>query len=281
MSIKSYRADGASASLDSTGMTETVVFRVEGLSGKPRNAWLHAALNATGIPRPGDAHPIQNGVSVLSLRAEIVSGDIARVRADYGVPTDDTATAGADAGTIDMSGSVQSEVVTTDQRGKPITVSYDTNVIDINGDSVPVTDVKGVELEVLRPQLVLRYTRIERRSPGRKALQYLGRVNSRAIWGGGARDWLCTDYSSTTIDRGQGYRVSYEFTAPPGGLTERRRATFGNAGGRAGGGWDSPATYISDVTGAPPIDLVPGEGLKIIQCYPRADFSRLRLPRLL
>ena len=281
MTIKAYRADGATASIDTAGLSETVVFRVEGLRYKSPASWMHEALHASGLPRPGEAHPVQTGVQVLGLNAERVTADIARVRVSYGVPTDGSALAGADPGTIDIAATTQVEVVSTSQYGVPIQVSYTSVVLDSDGNEAQVTEAKGVEVEVYRPQIVLRYTRMETRSPGSKSRAYLGSVNSRSIWNGGARDWLCTDYSSSTEDRGLTFRVNYEFTGAPGGLSQRRRATLGNAGGRGAGGWDAQAIFIDSATGAPPVDLVAGKGIKTVQVYPQIDFSGLRLPRLM
>ena len=145
MTIKAYRADGATASIDTAGLSETVVFRVEGLRYKSPASWMHEALHASGLPRPGEAHPVQTGVQVLGLNAERVTADIARVRVSYGVPTDGSALAGADPGTIDIAATTQVEVVSTSQYGVPIQVSYTSVVLDSDGNETQVTEAKGVE----------------------------------------------------------------------------------------------------------------------------------------
>jgi hypothetical protein len=279
VTLRAYRANGARAARTARGYTETAVWEVLGLDTVPDAEWMHAACHADGLPPPGDPHPIEEGVVVISLTPERLSADHARVSIQYGIPTDESATPESDPGSIAIAASAQPEIVTSDRYGEPITVTWRTTTTDENGDEIEFDDTKGVELEVMRPQLVVRFTRLEAEDPIDKALGFLGRVNRRAIWKGGARDWLCTDLSGETDDRGASYRVSYEFTSAPGGIVERRNA-LGLVVGPRGGGWDQEVVYIDDETGAPPDNLEPGLGIKVIRVYPEADFSDLELPDL-
>lgn len=257
MSLRAYIAEGGNAEDGVDGFKETVVYRVDGLTGDT-STWLDRALQADGLPARYQAHPSRLGAVVTRRVATPDGPDAVRVVITYSVPTGSglQLEPDVDPGVVELGVQVSSEVVTTDVNGDPVIVRYDEQTEDIFGDIQIVTNSQVVEVERQAAQAVASLTRVESVYPFDKALDYTGRVNKLAVFGKPAGTWLCTGITARTEDRGQTYEVTYSFAYKPDG-------------------WEVEAVYIDDETNRPPSDLVDGYGRKRVQVQGDAIFQQL------
>ena len=265
MTISANRADGAQARWTSAGYFETVPYKVTGLASSASGEWMYDAITASGIPSIGDSHPVASGVTVASLEVKYRAADIAMVNVLY-EPTSSgggTSTSGDDV-TIEIAATLQPETAIEDVNGRQITVSYDTVIEDENGDEQESTDRTGVELEVMRPQTVIRISRTEARSPLELSRRYQGTVNRTKVFGFDAQQLQVTAITGTTEDNGATYLTTIELTSAPNNGT-----------------WHATAIYRDPETGAPPENLVRGVGIKSVQVYADELFGGLGLPSIL
>jgi hypothetical protein len=108
------------------------------------------------------------------------------------------------------------------------------------------------------PQTTISVTRREFGSPGSKARNYVGKVNSSG-WsldpGAQARTWLCTSINGRSIGGG-GYEVNYQF--------QYRDET-----------WDETIVYMDPETGRPPNDVSDEEGINTYIVYQTTNFNNV------
>ncbi len=286
--VAKYQAEGSRAGDKPGSFSETASYKVTGLSSVADRDWHFVALNAPGIPPLGDNHPNAPGVQVISRSVMRKAGDVALVQVQYDKPSDANATPGQDPGTIEIGARVQPDVTVVDAFGNQITVTHTLRSTDDNGDTVETKDTQGVELDVQRPSLVIRYKRKEAGSPIALARTYVGTVNASAIWGFGPRDLLCSGIDGNSTDRGATYTVTYEFTVAPSGVltaqpgvgTIAALGSFQLSGGGSGGGWDGQAVYLDKETNKPPPDIKADEGIQMYRVYREANFANMGLPDL-
>lgn len=256
MTLRAYITAGAQAEDGVDGFSESVVYRVDGLTGE-QSTWLDRALQADGLPARYQAHPSRVGAIVTRRVATPDGPDAVRVAVTYSVPTGSglQLQPDVDQGVVELGATVTSEVVSTDIDGQPIVVIYD-KPTESGGDTLYVETQQAVEAEKQTATATASVERVESRYPFDKALQYTGKVNRFPVFGKPAGTWLCTGIEARTEDRGQTYSVRYTFVYKADG-------------------WEFEAIYIDDETGRPPVDLIDGRGRKRVKIQGEEDFRNL------
>lgn len=244
--ITQYLLDGEFSEA-ADGKRARYVHQVSELGGSAPSR-LPAAVFAPGIPRRGDAHPSESGLTVERVTARATSDpEIALVTVDY-------ASRGADSDTPGNEG------LTITVRGDLIT---EETIKNVDGDLMQTTYV-GIgsiafqthRVEVQRPSFSLVFSRIEDDSALALAYRYAGKVNSGSFQGAGEDRWLCTLESDSQED-GR-HRVRYTFT-------------YNNQG------WQARLTAA--VNGLIPLDAsLQNGGIRIEQVYERENFNVFGLP---
>jgi len=222
------------------GQCLTRSFHVSDIPGPPECILVNA-LKAAGIPTYGNIYP---GISptivpVESRVARLEPGctDKVRVTVTYAIPyqntwyqndPDDTTAVPQ----LEFISAVKGIAEELDVNGNPIlgpTIIKNpddtTDMILLPGqEDKPVEErlwfclrVKSVEAQ--HPMPIVRYHRRERNNPMVKARDYVGCINSTAVFGDPPHTWLCTDISGMSEDGGQSYNVSYEFQRCPSSST--------------------------------------------------------------
>lgn len=152
-----------------------------------------------------------------------------------------------------------------------------TSNLDINGDLVEVqhtypeddpnhadeTLVQGGEFQYYEPERTVYIRGIKQtRTPWIIANAIIGRVNTN-IWGGELpRKWLCTGCS---------WRLAWAGRMGVNGRENRYFVDFEFQFNQDT--WDPTVTFIDDVTGKPPPDLVAGVGYKTVTKMPAVDYN--------
>jgi len=245
--VRIDRIEGSACRLSADGLEADRVATVSGLSGHAADR-LHAAVEAAGIPRIGDAHPTIAGL--YAHRIEVVPDG-----ATAAVVTIHYRSRSAEMGevpVVEVGSSVVQTTTDTDEVGRRIAVSYSPT-----GTS---TDMKtqGARLSVLAPQTTLRFARTEDANPLAKARSFAGTINKTAVFDSDAGTWLCTAIGGRSIGGGGAYEVTYEFQYQDQG-------------------WQPTASYTDPQTNRPPPDVVDGLGVKTVNIYREKEFKELGL----
>lgn len=247
--------DGATTSKNDVGFEATRVFQVSGLRGN-RAARMFVALLAPGIPRRGFPHPVVPFIRVDVVDAVAQSQGQALVTVKYRkLDSDEEEEDEAPTPKITISAGVTTIRTQFDNKGKQILVQHTFN--KGTGKARKSEEQPGF-VEILVPTVSVQFSRRETGSPGRKALDNVGRVNSRFFFSFKPRHWLCTRLDGNSQDGGITYNVLYEF--------QLNRKT-----------WDATVAFFDKERNEHPPNLVDGEGLKTVQIYDLADFGKLNL----
>lgn len=220
-----------------------------------------AALDEPGVPRLGDPYPGVGFATVRSVQAQPNGPRTFKIMVSYGPPDftsgiDEPTTPGA-TGIIELG--VASTVVRTtqDYRGDQIILRHTYRDVLATGEIDSRTERQSGEVEYEQSQLVLIQRRVEANAPVQKSRYYSNTVNSRSVWGFDRGTLFCHPITSVSNDGGQSYQVTYQFQAAET--------------------WLARATFKDKTTGKPPIDLVEGQGSKLVQVYDETDFRQLGL----
>lgn len=225
---------------------------------------LYDATRLDGIPRLGQAHPQIPGIQVINKSAERIAGDSAvAVTVEYGVPDPDDTGDGAGIegqGEIEIDAALISEQTYRDIRGAIMRVSYDGRpyLFTIDGEEQSVGRVrltKVITANVERPNVSLRFTRVERDISIAQIAALTGKINRSPFLGFPAGTWLCRRINPRAIAGGR-YRTTYELIYDPRG-------------------WRLEGAV--DYAGLVPFDATPGNGIEFFDIYEQADFSPLRI----
>ena len=226
------------------------------------------ALQHAGLPKRGDPHPSIPGIICLRRSATLTGGnDKALVKLTYGVPKPNQqqtppqppgTTTGA-TGVIRVGASTQGTTTQKDINGTPVvlTHTFPKNYPD-ESFAGKIDYPQGADIDISAPNMVVTETRVEKVSPFRIAQIYVGTVNSRSVFGGAPRTYLCTRIEGITNDRGVTFEVSYEFQFNPQT-------------------WDATVVFRDPATGRPVDSPVQGKGIQTVRVYPEADFNNLGL----
>jgi hypothetical protein len=158
---------------------------------------------------------------------------------------------------------LQQKTSNLDIYGSLVEVSHTYPADDPNHPSETLT--QGGEFQYYEPQRTIFIRGIKQtRTPWLIANAIIGRVNSTPFSGEVARTWLCTACSWKLSWAG---RIS-------GGVRENRY--FMNFEFQYDADtWDPTVTFIDDVTGKPPPNLIPNTGYKTVEKMPSADFDSI------
>lgn len=246
---------GVTVTLDS--ISATASFMVSELTSDPWNReW--EAINHADIPKPKDSHPSIPFVVVSNVTAKHVDTTTVKVIVQY----ERKASSGGGGNSQEPPGTtavltggstLQAVPTQIDALGNDITVKYtyaDGNV-----------DEQFGEVETQIPMRTRHYERVELTEPLAALRDFMGRINSVAIWDLETHCWLCSGISYSQQDGGKTWLVSYDFQ--------------GNEEG-----FDATVAYRND-EGKIPVDAdwrQEDHGFKRnIQVYPDADFGELGL----
>ena len=212
-------------------------FLVDGISGSA-DARLYLALNASGVPRVGDFHPVIPGLRVSRVSVVPIAPSQMDVTVEYaagpaGQSEQDTTESGG--WSYEWSTSSATEQTWRDASG---TIMYSF----VFGVSSVTTTVYSAE--VIRPRQQLRAKRTDGAFTRRQLLAYAGRVNISTWNGYPPRTWLCSGLSGTEAD---GYSLEFSYNESV---------------------WDFETTQYFNTSGAP----LPTNTYVV---YPQADFSPL------
>ena len=249
---------------DTGGYSATRVFLVTAVTGAASGRLL-AAINATGIPQIGDAHPAVSSIRCSLRSAEAAGADNStfRVTCQYTTPT--YTTGGVDDPAQISIGSVAQDGQTTNDK--------DGNAIMIG----PFDYTKGAETVTMPQQsgLVSRMypspsVSFQRRVTSMdqlvsEATTYVGKINSVAFNlnnGGtvviGAGSALCTRISGVSSDGGVTFDVTYDFQVRDS--------------------WKADVVYIDQATGLPHAEATDANtGRKSVDIYETANFNDMGL----
>lgn len=217
---------------------------VSGLSGSYAQR-MAQAMTASGIPALREAHPNLPGVLVAELQASPAGDQAAMVRITYRSPDADFLPDLEDPPQIQVGSTLSQTTTSQDATGQPIEVT-------IGSGANTLTQI--AQVRKLIPQTTVRYTRLEEASPGDKARNYVGKINSTAVFSSNPETWMCTGIHGRSDDGGQTYLVTYDFQYNPDG-------------------WQPKAVYIDPTTGRPHPDATPIQA----DIYNTIDFTNLDL----
>lgn len=249
------------------GWTATRVFFVSGIEGSP-DAIGYEAIKSGAIPRVGTPHPTIPLIVVDTISSKPEGSAMAEVTINYKALSFSGTDPDEEAQTqISVSGSVQS-------------VQTNKHIVKNKGkkDSEELIKVKytypdgedpegknGFEHEVVAtinkqiPNVVVTFSRTETRDPSVKAINNLGKLNSKTFLGEKAGHWMCTNLGGPSNDGGLTYQVAYEFT-------------------RAEGGWNTDVAFADERTGKIPKDIEKQKDALInVTTQEMVDFNNLRL----
>lgn len=246
---------------------------VEDVRGGPDNR-LWNAMNAAGIPRYGEMHPVL-GIPINHLSVQFVedSAKNVHVEIDYGVDAVDSNLFDQDPDDpdapprLEVSSTLQparTEFEFDPETGnkKPIIVKFTPLATPDNpGPHEEQTQAGSVEFMVAMN--VIRFYRRERHNPRDNprapSRNYLGHLNSVGVFGDNPRTWLCTRYDGVTIDRAATYNVTYEFQDDIDT-------------------WDAQVSFVDDKTGRRHKDATLGNGIRTgVRVLRQANFFDMRL----
>ncbi len=247
--------ENATVSKNEVGFEATRAFQVSGLAGN-RAARMFAAILAPGVPRRGTPHPVVPGIraDVVDATAQDQGNALVTVRYRK-LDSDEEEEDEAAAPKITISAGLTRTRSQFDFEGKQILLQHTFNR---GTPQFRKSEPQPGFVEILIPTVSVQFSRRESVSPGRKALDNVGKVNSRLFFSFQKRHWLCTRIDGNSQDGGVTYNVLYEF--------QLNRLT-----------WDATVAYFDKERNEHPPDLVDKEGIKTVQIYEEADFGKLNL----
>lgn len=254
--------DVGEVSEDSRGYRAQRKAIVSGIQGSG-SARLYRALTASVViassgermPRYGDPHPAVPGIICIGRTARMTNDKgHCEVYLDYGVPdvltSDPSDTAPPQ---IEVGATVQEVETALDVNGATMKVGY---FVD-DGTALILEEQTGTVRKQI-PSVYFRFRRREPNSPGDKAKQYVGTMNSVVVFNDPPKFWLCTGITGTSSDFGASYDVTYEFL--------RNEDT-----------WDAVVAYVDPSTGRIPADVTVTNGLKRFVVYRTTNFYDLNI----
>lgn len=274
--------DGPSVELTKDGYRAVRVAKVSNLkgSGAARLFW---AINAQGVPKYGEFHPVISNLPVGRIHAALASEgttDIAIVTCEYFFPTGGNLHF-ANVDGIRESTLPQLEIVSTVQPAQtqnaywaappqteeawgPMWLKYR----ELGGpdegphpgpDGIPY-QYQGGDVQYQIPMMVFRFSRREPSDAyvGDRARNFVGTLNNEPVFGDPVRTWLCTRIDGVSDDGGITYNVTYEFQYNPET-------------------WDPVIVFTNPETGKPVANPVWGESIRRVRVYRLADFFELGL----
>jgi len=242
--VKLDQMEGASTRRTLEGWEAQRTAYVSGLSGDYHQR-MAQAISATGIPQLRQPHPAISSIFVTSIDAKPAGVDGAIVRIEYGTGSGKHLPSPGDPAMIEVGATLSQTSTHQTASGDPLEVS-------LGDDSESPRQIARVTKFI--PQVTVRYSRLELSSPGSKARQYVGKINSEEVFGSDAGTWMCTAITGRSNDGGETYEVTYDFQYNPEG-------------------WQPVVTYIDPTTGRPHPDA---ESVTA-QIYESIDFANLEL----
>ena len=235
--------DGSSARNTYAGLEMDRIAKVAGLTGIGSQRLIEA-LQVTGMPALGDAHPTVSNMYVAERHPRAVKPAVVEVRLLYR----SRKIVDIHHVSIEVGTALKSVERNRDKDGKDMTVTY-------NGTSQGLTITDEVPVSTMVCQ------RTESRSPGYISRLYVNKVNS-VVWNldpsSAAREWKCQRIVGVSEDLGATYDVTYEFQHD----IDK---------------WVVEGFYIDPETGRPPSDAVTGNGKVTYDLKDAIDFNKLNL----
>jgi hypothetical protein len=194
----------------------------------------------------GDQHPSGERSFLEEVTPEAVDQDKITFDLKYKPPEANEAVATDENSVIEVGASLIQVETNKNAAGNVMSVNYD-------------GQEQGGLVGKLVPQTTISITRRESGSPGAKARNYVGKVNSSG-WAldssAQARTWFCTAITGRSTDGGATYEVNYQF--------QYRPET-----------WDENIVYIDPGTGRPPSDVSDTNGINTYEIYATTNFNSI------
>ena len=246
--------EGARARRTTEGTEISRIAHVIGLSGTNAQKVVRA-LSAQGLPPLGAQHPEEPLATLVSIDLVTIDRDSVQLELLYRTPQDSNITGGGQSDGIvlgvQLTASTVLERTNTDARGRLMTNRYIGPVQNTVG---LIIVRKEVELDVFRPQLIVRIAHRRPTIPKQLATDYIGAINADRWNGYAPNTWLCTNFDAR---REQGtWIVNFE-------------AMFRKQGWRN--------RDVIKVNGEVPQFAVVGNGIAIHDPYERRRFQPLGL----
>jgi hypothetical protein len=234
------------------------IFVVSGVTGTG-HARLENALNTSGVPELGDAHPTSTGSYLREAIPSADDSDTVRIRCIYATPGWESSR--QELGTVEVNANLSQTETNVDRLGLDITTGYTYPADYAYSEKLRSTYVEqGGMLSKLVPDLSITKSQVEYLDPQPKAKEYVGTVNN-GPWSLAPSDasgtWLCTGIVGRSNDGGTTWLVTYSFQY-------------------RGDTWTSTAVFIDPHTGKPPADLG-AMGVVDYELYDLKNFNNLGL----
>ena len=240
------------------GWEVTRIAKVYGLSGTG-HAKIYAAVNASGMPFLGEAHPTIYQARLRDISVKSVSTECVELTLNYTQKSGQSSEPG-NPPLIDVRTSVSQIETTKNHEGTRLekTFTYPANYM-VNGVSSPKAGTTPLpkqpgRISKLIPEMTLTFNITETTSPEIFGPYYVGKMNSTTWRGKPAKSWLCVDISGVSNDLGETYQNRYSFQYRPDAL-----------------GWDETMTFTDPDTGMSP-DISQDA---TVQIYQMANFNNL------
>lgn len=246
------------------GWTLERTFVVTGVAGEGHEKLIHA-LETSGVPKLGDAHPSANYTYLRESIPTAEDPDTVRIRLIYTNPANPSYRQEVDiTGELIEVGGTLSQIQTNLDRNDAVMyvdytypADYPHNP-DLQSKAAPT---QGGLVNKFVPQHTIVKSRLEYSSPSAIARDFVDTVNA-AGWNldpsAAVGTWLCTGIKGRSNDGGVSFIVTYSF--------QYRADT-----------WATDVYWIDPHDGHPPADLVAGTGKKTYELYNIMNFNLLGL----
>lgn len=238
--------EASSISVSRDGYSIIRTFKIYGVTGVA-NIRQYNAIKDAGLPAIGSTHPATGLTAYTAVRKSCApvdqSNGIFAITVEYALINESLVPDDTAAPVESVGASVSEQATNIDINGDPLVVTY---------DGKPQTGT----INVMKPNFVLGFDRLETGSPVALAAAYVGFVNSDTFKGFPANTLLCTRIEGSGNDT-TGWNVHYEF---------QYNAQF----------WLSTVVY-QDENGIVPSDVTVGDGIEVFDVYDSVAFSGLNL----
>lgn len=251
-----------------SGVTARRVFLLENVQGNP-NAIMFNAIQNGSVPKKGDPHPSIPIIRVDSVDSMPAPGSSNNVRLiiNYKAlkigespPNEESETQITLGGTIQNAQTNKQVIIRNGKEVEELIILKYTFPVGKSPDGVNNEKEVVPVIEKQVPNVVASLSRQETTNPLNKAVQFLGRLNSRRFLGTAPFTWMCTQLGGPSNDSGETYQVAYEFQFAPDG-------------------WNTDVLFTEPDTGRIPSDVESQrDAVQNVRVQKSADFNKLKLP---
>lgn len=263
MTVKLYQPGGSTVRRDRSGIAAvetgmlTDITALEGRHGR-------SALEASGLPRYGDAHPAWPDLKLVDIILTATDSKQWRAQLTYREPSPEDLIAMEPSGTVTDVEWFAANVTVSKlydahgnrmfhyYSGRPTTLSISGGTLIEQPTLTTQLGVKSERADVQIPSIGVRVTMVEDADP-RSKIEFVGKINSSRWSGEDKHKWLFVGPANGALEHGR-WTNSYELLFRTDG-------------------WDLES--VIEFNGAPPSDATVGNGIAIFQIYEAKSFSNI------